>query len=333
MIFFHDDKDFEIYYDSLEECLENFSSTTEVAVISPTQSTMDLSSIAAATTETNSSVAYSSSIVTTIATTTTTTNVARQMTSTIDHFENSETNDEELDTTTLIILLAGLPSFALGAFASGAFIYVYLRRRLIASKASQSTKNLRNVICRIRRRRKKAPKETVEEKHSKIEETISTIEEKTPKIEKINPEIEEFIVTDTEETPKRSNIKNILDSWKSASSKKKSEGSSKTKSKVKTTKVTHFSMFDDFKDSNHSNTSSGNLRTDLIESRKFISSLNYYVDLITKLESNKTPSAQISQSMSPESNIINLDNGFNSSDQLTPESQKSKGKIRLFMLV
>lgn len=281
MSFFHVKKDYEIYYDSLEECLENFSSTTKVTVISPTRSTKSPSPIAAVTTETNFSVAYSSTIDTTNNSTTiaSTTTVARPMSSTMDQPENTEKKEENADTTTIIILLAGLPSFALGAFASGSLIYVYLRRRLIASKATQSTKNFRNVICRIRRRRKKAPKETVAEKHPKIEETTSTIEAKTPKIEKINPEIdeiqpqiknenEEFTVTDSEETPKRSNIKKILDSWKSESSKKKTESSSKAKSKVKTTKVTHFSMFDDFKDSNQSKTSSRNSRTDLIESRK-----------------------------------------------------------------
>ena len=172
----------------------------------------------------------------------------------------------------MIILLAGLPSFVLGAFASGAIIYVYLKRRLTVTKTSKSTKNRKNFICGIKRRRKEEPKETIEENHPKIEEIQEKIEETNPNPEEIQPEIkaevEEFNVTDTEQTPKRSHFKRILKSLKSESPKKKSENPSEANKTITTTKMKHFSIFDDFKDSNDSNDSFRHSRNDLIESRK-----------------------------------------------------------------
>ena len=171
----------------------------------------------------------------------------------------------------------------------------------------------KNLICGItrrkNRRKKAAPKETIEIQ-PKIKEEI------------IKEEIEEVTVEDNDDTPKRSNIKRILDSWKSVSPQKKSE--------VKTPKVTRFSIFDDFKDSKDSKTpdeSPQGSRVDSIESRK---SLYFFKSCVLSYLKSFSFLAKISQSMSPDSNILNLENGFNSSDQLTPSpgsDNKPQGKI------
>lgn len=259
--FFHGGKDFEIYYDSLTECLEALPSTTNVKTVS--------------TTNTNSPTPTTDvtiTAVTTVNTTSVTANTTTTTTSIMDEPEDTKMTDKNIDETTMIILLAGLPSFVLGAFASGALIFVYLKRRLIVTKKSKSTKNRKNFICGIKRRRKEEPKETIEENHPKIEEIQEKIEEINPNPEEIQPEIkpevDEFTITDTEQTPKRSHINRILKAWKSESPKKKSENPSEAKKKVTTTKMKHFTIFDDFKDSNDSNDSSRHSRNDFIESRK-----------------------------------------------------------------
>ena len=108
----------------------------------------------------------------------------------------------------------------------------------------------KNYICRYKRRkvpkRKAAPNSTIEEMQPKIEE------------ETIKEEIEEFTVEENDQTPKRSNIQRILDSWKSP----------QKKSEVKTPKITRFSIFDDFKDSKTAKESPQGSRDDSIESRK-----------------------------------------------------------------
>ena len=112
----------------------------------------------------------------------------------------------------------------------------------------------KNYICRYKRRkvpkRKAAPNSTIEEMQPKIEE------------ETIKEEIEEFTVEENDQTPKRSNITRILDSWKSQ------QKSPPKKSEVKTPKITRFSIFDDFKDSKTAEESPQGSRDDSIESRK-----------------------------------------------------------------
>ena len=254
-------KDFDLYYDSLEECLEKLmptttktatTSTATTSTASPstiTSSSQSPSSFHSPSSSQSPSSSHSPSPNQSPSPSQSPSPITTQPT----NVTTSDNNEDQMNESSLMLLLISLPSFILGAVASGLFIFMYLKRRIMKTKC---------FICKIKRRKnsrkKAAPKETIE-MQPKIKEVI------------IKEEIEEVTAEDNDDTPKRSNIKRILDSWKSVSPQKKPE--------VKTPKVTRFSIFDDFKDSKDSKTSDESpicSRIDSIESRKSL----YFLKLL-----------------------------------------------------
>ena len=128
--------------------------------------------------------------------------------------------------------------------ASGCMIFLFVKRRLVKKKMS----SMKNQICKIKKRNKKPTSSPTIESRPKIEETI---EETPPSKVKMNED----------PTPKRSNLRNLLDGWKRRQTAKKT-----VKSETKSTEYKTYSMFDEFKDSPPRDQTS---RNDSIESRKF----------------------------------------------------------------
>ena len=218
-------KDFDLYYDSLEECLESIepipiSSWTTASEINTIQITTTAMTPNRATTTSPKSVKTLPPTTTSLAASKTSKPISSEEISNTK--STDDTKKEAADQTIIILLSMALPSFVTGAVVSGCVLIVYLKRRLMKKNAIA----LKKRICGIRRKKRTTPKTTIEEQ-PKIEEDLTP---KTPLQTKI--EINE------DPTPKRSNIKRILDGWRKSDSPKR----------VPQRKTTKFTMFDDFKE-------------------------------------------------------------------------------------
>ena len=276
-IFYEDPyKDYFLYYDTIDECLEKygttlFSTTTPITLMASTTTTITTTSITTTTTSTtttttttlasteavtfeNREITSAEEISVTIASPTTTATMTsppikpENIQTKAPQTDNTDKKEKPIDRTTIVLLILSLPSFIVGMLISGCFIYLYIKRKMV----KKQIKGMKNHLFNPKRRKTDKASPTAEDPPQIEEEFIPKVT--PPSKVKINDE----------PTPKRSDLRRFMDGLK----KKKTVVKKEPQNAIKTTNFVQFPMFEEFKDSPPSDTIMDS-RKDSVGSRKY----------------------------------------------------------------